>query len=87
MLLGPRLEEMAGRRSEDELLAEREVANRQVVAERPADEKARQRLAEIGSSLAVGRAGAAGEVQDSRRRALQRTIAGLEVLLGVARRR
>lgn len=60
---------------------------RQVVAERPADERARQRLSEIGSLLAVGRAGAAGDVQDGRRRALQRTIAGLEVLLGVARRR
>jgi Flp pilus assembly protein TadD len=60
---------------------------RKVVAERPSDGKARTRLAELVSQLAVEPGGSAGDPQEARRRALQRTIAGLEVLLGMARRR
>jgi tetratricopeptide (TPR) repeat protein len=60
---------------------------RQVVAERPGDERARTRLGELASLQARDEAGGADDTPEARRRALQRTIAGLEVLLGVARRR
>jgi tetratricopeptide (TPR) repeat protein len=60
---------------------------RKVVAERPSDGKARLRLAELTSQLGPEGGAAAPDAQEARRRALQRTIAGLEVLLGMARRR
>jgi tetratricopeptide (TPR) repeat protein len=54
---------------------------RQVLAEAPENDKARSRLAEIeGAPLA-------SEARDARRKALERTIAGLEALLGVLQRR
>jgi tetratricopeptide (TPR) repeat protein len=61
---------------------------RQVVAEHPGDERARTRLTELASLQATEAAGGARDTPEGRRRrSLQRTIAGLEVLLGVARRR
>jgi len=65
--------------------AERAVeVYRQLVAERPGDERARARLAELASQLAVA---GGGDAQELRRQALQRAITGLEALLGVWRRR
>jgi tetratricopeptide (TPR) repeat protein len=58
---------------------------RRVVAEHPEDERARARLGEIGARL--GSEGADQGGMEDRRRALERTIAGLEVLLGMTRRR
>ncbi len=60
---------------------------RQVLAERPGEERARARLAELVSLLAARTLEGPGEEQERRRRGLQRTIAGLEVLLDIARRR
>jgi tetratricopeptide (TPR) repeat protein len=54
---------------------------RQVLAETPENDRARSRLAEIES----GPPGA--DARDARRKALERTIAGLEALLGVLQRR
>jgi hypothetical protein len=54
---------------------------RQLLAEEPENQRARVRLAELESGLPGGDARAA------RRRALERTIAGLEALLAAVRRR
>jgi hypothetical protein len=53
---------------------------RQVVQQEPGNDKARRRLAELES-------GAEHDEQSARRRAIERTIAGLEELLGAVRRR
>ncbi len=58
---------------------------RQVLAKNPADGEGESRLAEI-ESLARARAGDE-RPREARRRALERTIEGLETLLIVARRR
>lgn len=63
---------------------------RQVVAEHPEADRARARLAELVSVRAGGKVDGGREdcdEQECRRRALRRTIAGLELLLGMARRR
>jgi hypothetical protein len=54
---------------------------RQLLEEDPLNDKARQRLAEIERATPVA------DDRAARRRALERTIAGLEALLGAVRRR
>ncbi len=57
---------------------------RRVVAAEPSNQRARQRLAEIEGGAAGADAGGLGV---ARRRELERTIGGLEALLGAVRRR
>jgi hypothetical protein len=54
---------------------------RQLLAEEPGNERARSRLAELESLLP------GGDARVARRRALERTIAGLEALLAAVQRR
>jgi hypothetical protein len=63
-------------------LVDRAVAvYRRVIAEEPDNDRARSRLAEIE------RAASSADDRAARRRALERTIAGLEALLGAVQRR